>query len=119
MLQLIVLAFILGIGASLIHRGCRQETDTEAIEKMQSKLDTLYQVSQEKKERLIDTLIIEKTNEKETIKRLQEINNYYDSRETHFDTIPIIISNVKSPFAAEKLREWKLREDTGYYDIPK
>lgn len=107
------------LGTIFFYKSCNDSKKIKAIEDMQSKLDTLYKVSQEKKERLIDTLIIEKTNEKNTIEKLKQINNYYENNETFIDTVPIIISNVKSPFAVEKLTEWKLREDTGYYNIPK
>ncbi len=107
------------LGTIFFYKSCNDSKKVEAIEQMQFKLDTLYKVSQEKKEKLIDTLIIEKTNETKTVEKLKQINNYYENNETFIDTIPIIISNVKSPFATEKLQEWKLREDTGYYDIPK
>ena len=102
-----------------LYNSCKKPIETQAIEEMQSKIDTIYSITQRKKEKLIDTLIIEKTNEKETVKRLQEINNYYLSSQTDIDTIPIVINDVRSPFAKEKLREWALREDTGYYNIPK
>lgn len=102
-----------------LYNSCNKPIDTVAIQAMQSKIDSIYMRSQITKERLIDTLIIEKNNEKETIKRLQEINNYYSSSETNIDTIPIILSDVRSPFAKRKLQEWVLREDTGYYNIPK
>ena len=117
--NIITLSAVLIIFVVFIYRGCNKPIEVEAIQAIQSKIDTLYNKSQEKKEKLIDTLIIEKTNEKETIKRLQDINNYYQSRDTYIDTIPIVISTVRSPFAAEKLKEWELRNDTGYYDIPK
>jgi uncharacterized protein YbaP (TraB family) len=117
--KLLLVMVLTILGTIFFYKSCNDSKNVKAIEQMQFKLDTLYKVSQEKKERLIDTLIIEKTNETKTVEKLKQINNYYENNETFIDTIPIIISNVKSPFANEKLTEWKLREDTGYYDIPK
>jgi len=117
--KIVVTVGMIFLVSMTLYNSCNKPVDTVAIEAMQSKIDSIYMRSQAKKEKLIDTLIIEKNNEKETIKRLQEINNYYSSSETNIDTIPIILSDIRSPFAKRKLQEWVLREDTGYYNIPK
>lgn len=117
--KIVVTVGMIFLVSMTLYNSCNKPIDTVAIQAMQSKIDSIYMRSQITKERLIDTLIIEKNNEKETIKRLQEINNYYSSSETNIDTIPIILSDVRSPFAKRKLQEWVLREDTGYYNIPK
>lgn len=111
-----LLVLLLGI---VIYNGCNKPIDVEAIESMQSKIDTIYKEQEELKQRKVDTLIIEKNNEKEIIKKLQEVNNYYGSQETGIDTIIILDSADRSPFARQKFDEWILREDTSYYDIPK
>ncbi len=121
MTKVFQIVITIGMGfliVSTIYNSCNKPIEIKAIETIQSKIDTIYKNAQEKKERLKDTLIIEKTNEKEIVNRIREINNYYSDSETNIDTIPIVINDVRSPFAKEKLREWVLREDTGYYDIP-
>lgn len=117
----IVLIVILSIFLLIqMLQGCnKQPTEDDALIEVQSKIDSIYTKLDQEKNNKIDTLIIEQNHEKEIVKKLQAINHYYTQQDNNIDTILIVDSTLRSPFAASKLQEWKLRSDTGYYDIPK
>ena len=113
-LILFILLIILSI---VIIRSYKKPLSDKALDAVETKLDSIHNSLQIERNNKIDTLIIQQNHEKEIIKKLQDINNYYTEKDNGIDTIVILDSSVRSPFAAEKLKEWKLRSDTGYYDI--
>lgn len=98
---------------------CNSKIDnSDAIKLMNDKLDSLSINIENKKQEKLDTLIKEIYHEKQIVKQMGEVKNYFQQKATGIDTILIIDNKVPSNYARRKMDTLLYKNSQGYYDIP-